>query len=77
MQENVIEFPGAVKHESRRHLLAARPGNLAVLPVTNVRWNDLGKPDRVLSTIGGLMPPLAFEQVSNSLALSATAEARA
>jgi hypothetical protein len=76
MQENVIEFPGAVKHESRRHLLAARLGNLAVLPVTNVRWNDLGKPDRVLS-IGGLMPPLAFEQVSNSLALSATAEARA
>ncbi|HEY6246923.1 MAG TPA: sugar phosphate nucleotidyltransferase [Pyrinomonadaceae bacterium] len=59
------------------HVLAVRPGNLAVLPVTNVRWNDLGKPDRVLSTIGRLMPPLTFEQVSNSLALSATAEARA
>jgi mannose-1-phosphate guanylyltransferase len=33
-----------------RHVLAARPDRLAVLPVRGVHWNDLGDPERVLAT---------------------------
>lgn len=32
-------------------VLAARPANLAVLPVTGLTWNDLGRPERVASTV--------------------------
>jgi mannose-1-phosphate guanylyltransferase len=33
-----------------RQVLSARPDGLAVLPVRGVHWNDLGDPERVLST---------------------------
>ena len=41
-----------------RHVLATRPENLAVLPVSGLTWSDLGKPQRVLSTLAeiGLSP---------------------
>jgi mannose-1-phosphate guanylyltransferase len=32
-------------------VLAARPGRLAVLPVSGVSWSDLGNPGRVLATL--------------------------
>lgn len=34
-----------------RQVLAASPANLAVLPVTGVRWSDWGDPGRVLTTL--------------------------
>ena len=34
-----------------REVLAARPANLAVLPVSGVGWSDLGNPRRVLATL--------------------------
>ena len=39
-------------------VLAHRPGRLAVLKVTGVRWNDLGEPRRVLASlsIAGVRP---------------------
>jgi mannose-1-phosphate guanylyltransferase len=51
-------------------VLANRPGNLAVLPVGGLRWSDLGKPHRVLSTLAdvGLQPKT--ELLWNSTALS-------
>ncbi len=33
-----------------RQVLSARPDSLAVLPVRGVHWNDLGDPDRVMTT---------------------------
>jgi mannose-1-phosphate guanylyltransferase len=41
-----------------QHVLAARPGNLAVLRVGGLTWSDLGKPQRVLATMEdvGLSP---------------------
>jgi mannose-1-phosphate guanylyltransferase len=33
-----------------RQVLSARPDSLAVLPIRGVHWNDLGDPERVLST---------------------------
>ena len=35
-------------------VLAARPANLAVLPVRGVRWSDLGAPERVMETLARL-----------------------
>jgi mannose-1-phosphate guanylyltransferase len=35
-------------------VLASKPANLAVLPVRDVGWSDLGEPARVLRTLGGL-----------------------
>jgi len=35
-------------------VLARRPGNLAVLPVIGLKWNDLGKPQRVFSTLADI-----------------------
>ena len=35
-------------------VLATRPANLAVLPVTGVRWSDWGQPKRVMETLGNL-----------------------
>src|ERR1041385_6063104 len=51
-------------------VLAKRPGNLAVLPVGGLRWSDLGKPHRVLTTLAdiGLQP--GTELLWNSSALS-------
>jgi hypothetical protein len=34
-----------------REVLAMRPANLAVLPVSGVGWSDLGNPRRVLATL--------------------------
>jgi mannose-1-phosphate guanylyltransferase len=41
-----------------QHILAVRPGSLAVLTVSGLTWSDLGKPQRVLSTMAdiGLSP---------------------
>ena len=57
-----------------QHVLAARPGNLAVLPVSGLTWSDLGKPQRVLSTLAaiGLSPGAERFQASAS-ALKVTA----
>ena len=57
-----------------QHVLAARPGNLAVLPVGGLTWSDLGKPQRVLSTLAaiGLSPGAERCQASAS-ALKVTA----
>lgn len=35
-------------------VLSERPANLAVLPVVGLKWNDLGKPQRVLSTLADI-----------------------
>lgn len=35
-------------------VLVSRPSNLAVLPVTGVRWSDWGRPERVMATLAGL-----------------------
>lgn len=35
-------------------VLATRPANLAVLPVSGVRWSDWGQPGRILATLGRL-----------------------
>ena len=37
-----------------REVLAARPPNLAVLPVQGVEWTDLGDPHRALTTLSRL-----------------------
>jgi mannose-1-phosphate guanylyltransferase len=34
-----------------QHVLGKRPSNLAVLAVSGLTWNDLGRPHRVLSTL--------------------------
>jgi mannose-1-phosphate guanylyltransferase len=35
-------------------VLASRPSNLAVLPVTGVKWSDWGRPSRVMATLAEL-----------------------
>jgi hypothetical protein len=35
-------------------ILAARPANLAVLPVTGAQWSDWGRPQSVLETLARL-----------------------
>lgn len=43
-----------------QHVLAARPPSLAVLRVGGLTWSDLGKPERVLSTMADLgLSPVA------------------
>lgn len=44
-----------------REVLAVRPEQLAVAPVTGVRWNDLGEPRRVMVSLrmGGFRPDWA------------------
>jgi mannose-1-phosphate guanylyltransferase len=37
-----------------QEILAARPGDLVVLPVGGLRWSDLGEPQRVLSTMADI-----------------------
>src|ERR1043166_2809494 len=51
-------------------VLARRPGNLAVLPVVGLKWNDLGKPQRVLSTLADIGIEPKSELLWNSPALS-------
>lgn len=51
-EKSVRELYGELPDVSfSQDVLAARPPNLAVLPVTGVTWNDLGKPKRVVSTM--------------------------
>ena len=56
-------------------VLAKRPGNLAVLPVVGLKWNDLGKPQRVLSTLADIGIEPSSEPWWNSPALSQVATA--
>jgi mannose-1-phosphate guanylyltransferase len=56
-------------------VLATRPGNLAVLPVGGLKWSDLGKPHRVLSTLADIGPEPRSELVWNPAALSNAAAA--
>jgi mannose-1-phosphate guanylyltransferase len=51
-------------------VLARRPGNLAVLPVAGLKWNDLGKPQRVLSTLADIGIEPKSELLWSSPALS-------
>jgi mannose-1-phosphate guanylyltransferase len=51
-------------------VLAKRPGNLAVLPVVGLKWNDLGKPQRVLSTLSDIGISPNIELLWNPRALS-------
>jgi len=51
-------------------VLAKRPGNLAVLPVAGLKWNDLGKPQRVLSTLADIGIEPKSELLWNPMALS-------
>ncbi len=55
------------------HVLAARPGNLAVLPVTGLTWNDLGRPERVLSTVAEFVPHKPNGPIVDLTRLPATA----
>jgi hypothetical protein len=57
------------------HVLAARPGNLAVLPVTGLTWNDLGKPQRVLSTMAEIGAHNARGPIVDLTRIAATANA--
>ena len=51
-EKSVRELYGELPDVSfSQDVLAARPTNLAVLPVTGLNWNDLGKPERVVSTM--------------------------
>jgi hypothetical protein len=51
-------------------VLGKRPGNLAVLPVVGLKWNDLGKPQRVLSTLSDIGIGPNIELLWNPRALS-------
>jgi len=53
------------------NILATTPGNLAVKPVDDVEWSDLGEPRRVVDAVSsaGLNPAwlaMAKEQLSHS-----------
>ncbi len=50
-----------------RHVLAARPDHLAVLPVQGMYWSDLGDPGRVLATRRRMLETAASEPVSAQL----------
>ncbi len=56
----MIEELYAQLHDTNfsQQVLAARPEDLAVLPVGGLRWSDLGQPERVWSTMAdnGLKP---------------------
>ena len=50
------------------HVLAPNPADLAVLPVTGVRWTDLGQPRRVFAVLRalGLQPAWADQHAAES-----------
>ena len=52
-EERMIEELYAQLHDTNfsQQVLAARPEDLAVLPVSGLRWSDLGQPARVWSTM--------------------------
>ena len=43
-------YRGLASVDFSREVLSARPDRLAVLPVQDVHWNDLGDPDRLLAS---------------------------
>lgn len=47
-------YSGLGESNFSQEVLAARPADLSVLPVSGLKWSDLGRPERVLSTIAGL-----------------------
>jgi mannose-1-phosphate guanylyltransferase len=47
-------YAGISETNFSQSVLAQRPGNLAVLQVVGLKWNDLGKPQRVLSTLADI-----------------------
>jgi len=53
-----------------QEILAARPGDLAVLPVGGLKWSDLGKPQRVFSTMVDIGRGPVAERLWNSAAAS-------
>lgn len=53
-----------------RSVLAKQPGNLAVLPVVGLKWTDLGKPQRVLSTLAEIGLDPKSEILWNTTALA-------
>jgi mannose-1-phosphate guanylyltransferase len=59
-EERMIKELYAQLHDTNfsQQVLAARPEDLAVLPVSGLRWSDLGQPERVRSTMAdiGLKP---------------------
>jgi hypothetical protein len=59
-EERILRELYAQLHDTNfsQQVLAARPEDLAVLPVSGLRWSDLGQPERVLSTMAdiGLEP---------------------
>jgi hypothetical protein len=57
-------------------VLSQRPGNLAVLPVVGLKWNDLGKPQRVLSTLADIGIEPKNELFGKPMALSNAIAAR-
>lgn len=56
-----------------QEVLAARPRGLAVLQVSGLRWSDLGKPQRVLTTMADIGLGQAAESLSNAAAASKVA----
>ncbi len=59
-EERILGELYAQLHDTNfsQQVLAARPEDLAVLPVSGLRWSDLGQPERVWSTMAdiGLEP---------------------
>jgi mannose-1-phosphate guanylyltransferase len=47
-------YDGLAASSFAADVLATRPSNLAVLPVSGVEWSDWGRPERVMSTLAGL-----------------------
>jgi mannose-1-phosphate guanylyltransferase len=47
-------YRGLVSSSFAADVLATRPSNLAVLPVTGVEWSDWGRPERVMTTLASL-----------------------
>lgn len=54
-------------------VLSARPTNLAVLSVTGLTWNDLGKPERVVSTMTEFTSQKAYGATVNPAGIPAGA----
>lgn len=47
-------YSGLQESSFSQEVLAARPEDLAVLPVVGLRWSDLGRPQRVMSAMADL-----------------------
>jgi mannose-1-phosphate guanylyltransferase len=63
-EESVIEELYSQLHDTNfsQQVLAASPGNLAVLRVSGLRWSDLGRPQRAFSAMAdiGLGPVVPY-----------------